>query len=131
MTRHRQQAQPPRMRSGFTLVEVLVALTVLSIAVVALLKVQGESARSVTYLEEKAIAQVVAENVLVGTLARPGVLQPGTARGQTEMAGRSWTWQRQVTLADQRAQILRIDVAAGLEDSDQVLSEITAFRSAR
>jgi len=47
---------------GFSLIELLVALAVFALAVLALLNLAGESTRTAVLLEERVLAGVVAEN---------------------------------------------------------------------
>ena len=46
--------------NGFTLIEVMVALTIIAISLGALLSASGTQANSVTYLKEKTLAHIQA-----------------------------------------------------------------------
>ncbi|MDX1580712.1 MAG: type II secretion system minor pseudopilin GspI, partial [Alphaproteobacteria bacterium] len=58
----------PVTQKGFTLIEMLVALGVFSIAVIALLNVQSQSVRTLSEIELRAFAHIVADNRMVETL---------------------------------------------------------------
>ena len=67
--------------SGMTLVEVLAALFVFSIAVMAMLHAGGENARAHVAMEERALAGVVAENRMVETVLRVPAPEFGSSQG--------------------------------------------------
>lgn len=85
-----------RSNSGFTLVEVLVALLVLALALTAWqLRISGQL-DSAGYLRDKTLAQWVAHDQLQYLqLARRLGQQssPVPQRGTTVLAGRTWYWQ--------------------------------------
>jgi general secretion pathway protein I len=113
--------------AGFTLLEMLVALTVLSFAVLALVNLAGENLRTESAIEARTFAQVVAENRAVEALTS---LQPpalGETSGTEDAANRHWQWTRKVGPTAQ-ADILRVDIAVKIDGGDQVLSEVTIFR---
>lgn len=115
---------------GFTLIEVLVALGVLGIAVVALLKVQGESAAAASAARERLLAQIVAENMLVEAIAAPEAPVAGTTSGETQLAGRAWAW-TQVVAVTGDADIARVDVAVRAGGGETVLATLAGFRERR
>ena len=80
--------------AGFTLIEVMVALTIIAISLGALLNASGTQASSVTYLKQKTLAHWVAVNEL--TQVRIGNEFPdiGDKKGSTTMANHEWYWIR-------------------------------------
>ncbi len=99
---------PPRTR-GFTLLEMMVALVVLSLAALALIRLEGVTIRGAQVLDERLMAQTVARNVAVEALTDGQAPALGEARGVEQNGGRSWSWTRQATaLGDQGA--LRLDI---------------------
>lgn len=95
---------------GFTLVEMMVALAVFSLAALALMKLVGVSIASAGTVDRKLIAQIVAENVAVEALADPIAPALGTTNGVETNGGLPWRWVRRTTrTADVR--IARIDIA--------------------
>ena len=115
------------MTRGFTLIEVLVALSVLSIGVIALLKVQGESAATASAVRERLFAEIIAENVMVETVTSPDPLQPGATGGEAALSGKAWRWTKTITPTGDRA-ITRIEVAVKPAAGDGVLASLIAFR---
>jgi general secretion pathway protein I len=115
---------------GFTLVEVLVALSVLSIAVVALIKVQGESAAAASATRARLLAQIVAENQMVETVSAVETSTLGTTTGEVRLAGQAWTWTREIAKTGDR-DITRIDIAVRGAQEDNVLATLAGFRGPR
>ena len=114
---------------GFTLVEVLVALTILSIGVMALFHVRGESVRNAAALEDRALAQIVAENRLIETTRLGAPLVIGTREGITEMASREWEWSEEVAETP-NANMRRIEVSVRMAEGENILAGIVGFRNA-
>jgi len=118
----------PDRRAGFTLIEVMVALSVFAIAGLALVNAQTESLRASGGLEARLVAQIVAENRVVEIMTAPAPPDIGIRSGEVEMAGRRWRW-TQRTL-ETGVGMRRVDVDVKREGADQVLAGVTAFRGA-
>ncbi len=116
--------------SGFTLLEVLVALSIVSFAVIAHLSLQTENVRTVMALEEQALAQIVAENTLAEALGFVEDPVIGVLVGEETLGDRSWVWRR-TTRATDNAQIVRIEITVrGKHHREgRVVAEIAGFRS--
>lgn len=95
-------------RAGFTLIEILVALAVFSLAALALLNLSGENTRSAARVEARTLGGVVAENVAVEA-AIAQTLSDGETSGATRLAGREWRWSRTAAPTEDPG-IQRIDV---------------------
>jgi general secretion pathway protein I len=78
-------------QTGFTLLEVLIALAILAIVMVSAIKITADNINNLWYLENKTLAAIVASNHAVQL--RLETDKPETADGWDEMAGRRWYWQ--------------------------------------
>jgi general secretion pathway protein I len=95
---------------GFTLVELLVALALFSIAGLALLKLQGVTLASTGAIDRQLVASIVAQNIATDALTDAAPPAIGAASGVERNMGVDWAWRRVVTrTADPR--MLRVDVA--------------------
>lgn len=120
----------PRADSGFTLLELLVALAIFSLAVVALLNLTGENTRAAVLVEERVLAGVVAENRAVEILAAPVPPEEGRASGEARVGDRLWRWTT-VVAATPDPDVLRVDVVVRPADAERIAGEITVFRARR
>ena len=112
--------------AGFTLIEVMVALAVFSLAALALIRLEGATIRSTALLGDTVVAQMVARNVAIDaeTSARAPAL--GRAAGVEQNGGRAWRWVRDVRPTGD-ARILRIDVAVA-DAQGRPLGRLTMIR---
>lgn len=94
---------------GFTLIEMMVALAVFSLAALALIRLEGATVRGAATLDTTLLAQTVARNVAVEAMtdARPPTI--GAASGVEQNGGRAWSWTRTVQPTG-NVRVLRIDV---------------------
>ncbi|OYU13899.1 MAG: type II secretion system protein GspI [Alphaproteobacteria bacterium PA4] len=99
-------------QSGFTLVEVLVALAIFSLAALAMLRLQGAGLGTAARLDEKAMAVIVARNQAVLLLVQPQPPAFGATAGEVVNGGRRWRWVQAVERSpDPRLQKIEIRVA--------------------
>lgn len=112
--------------SGFTLLEVLVALAVVAIALAALARVGAQSLDVQSRLEAQTMALWVADNLISELRLEP----PGPnarQQGQVELGGRAWYWDVLVQPAP-GDQMLRVDVAVYDQPGrDQPVLQQTGF----
>lgn len=117
-----------RNEAGFTLLEILVALAVFSLAALALIRLETASARGAAVLDRSMIAGMVARNVALAAVTDARPPPRGTSAGVEANGGRAWRWTRVVTpTGDER--IVRVDVAVR-GDAPQVLARATMVRPA-
>ena len=80
--------------AGFTLLEVMVALTIIAISLGALLSTSGAQATSVGYLKQKTLAHWVAVNELTQIRINKEFPDLGDKKDSTNMANHDWYWIR-------------------------------------
>ncbi len=80
--------------TGFTLIEVMVALTIIAISLGALLNTSGAQANSASYLKQKTLAHWVAVNELTQMRIDKEFPDLGDKKGSTSMANHDWYWIR-------------------------------------
>lgn len=96
---------------GFTLIEMLVALAIFSLAALALLRLEGATVSNTARLQDQAMAQIVARNIAVETMTDPAPPSLGQESGEVENGGRRWAWTRLVALSPEpRIQMVTISV---------------------
>ena len=114
-------------RDGFTLVEVLVALAIISIALLAALRTAGGGTASLEELRARMLAGWVAENVLTVQRARGDWPQPGLSEGTQRQAGIDFHWRQEVS-ATPNAAFRRVDIRVAAAAGDaRPLAELTGY----
>lgn len=111
---------------GFTLIEVLVALAVLSIALAAVVRTMGQSIDLATDLRERTVALWVAHERAVALQLGNTWPNLDTTRGKAEMGGREWEWQQQVT-STEVADMRRVDIEVRIPNSTDVRGRMSIF----
>lgn len=89
----------PRTQHGFTLVEVLVALGVFSIAAMALAHLGNETLVGARHVDQRFLAMVEADNILAETTVRSSVIPAGVESGESVQRGRKLAWRRTISPA--------------------------------
>jgi len=103
-------APQPERSAGFSLLEMMVALAVFSIAALALIKLQGASVSQAAELENRLYSEIVARNLAVEMLTDPRAPALGSTSGEVTNHGRSFNWRTETKQLD-GSEILRVDVA--------------------
>jgi general secretion pathway protein I len=118
-----------RSARGFTLLEVLVALTVIALALGSIIKVVGSGAANASYLRDKTFAHWVASNRLAQMQLKDDPWPSrGGDEGEVEMAGREWFWTSEVSNTPD-PDMRRVDITVRLEEDDEgpSVSVLTGF----
>ncbi|HEY8067698.1 MAG TPA: type II secretion system minor pseudopilin GspI [Burkholderiales bacterium] len=114
-------------RTGFTLVEVLVALAIVAIALLAALRAAGQGTASAGELRARLLAGWVAENLLAEHRARADWLPLGLQRGRQLEGGVEFAWREEV-VATPNAAFRRIDVFVFPDPGEsRALAHLTGF----
>ena len=118
-----------RRIGGFTLLEVLVALAVLSIAMGAIISAATQSIANTAYLRDQTFASWVALNqVNQRFLDSEPWPEEGSRDGSIELANRAWRWQVRFAKTDD-PDLRRIEVTVRVTENGPVLSTLTAFKA--
>ncbi|MEW6992206.1 type II secretion system minor pseudopilin GspI [Colwelliaceae bacterium 6441] len=118
-----------RVYLGFTLIEVLLALSVFSLAGLALLNTADTHFNSLNNLENKMLADWVASNQLVEVNLNKTWPPKNNKTGKAEMAGREWHWQQKVIKTednDMRAVVVEVRFS---ENDELALTSLMTYVS--
>src|SRR5262245_56332020 len=113
---------------GFTLIEVLAALIIVAIGMLAVIKGVNETVRNASYLRDKTLAHWIAMNHLAEVRLAGRVPEVAKTNGDLEFAGQKWRWVMSVTQT-QVMSMRRIDINVrrdGMPDKSS-LAAITGF----
>lgn len=86
-----------RRTSGFTLIEVLVALAILAVALAAAVRASSTAADGTFALKERLLGTWVAQDRIAEYAARPLWPEIGARQGSVEQAGVQFTWRETVS----------------------------------
>lgn len=118
-----------KAHTGFSLIEVLVALLILGLVLGASSQLVGGALNTVSALEANTIGSWVALNQI--SIAQLHKASEGEATGETTMAGRTWYW-RQTVKATPEAELLEItvEVSSKADNFEQRVAIERGFRLA-
>ena len=115
-----------RADRGFTLIEVMVALAVFSLAALALVRLESATIRGAATIDGTFVADMIARNVATEAVTDARVPTLGVVQGGDANGGRRLNWTRTVTpTGDPR--IVVVDVAVS-DPRGQVLGRATMIR---
>ena len=113
---------------GFTLLEVIVSLVILTIALTAIISVGSNRAETLIELRERNRALIVANNVLSQYTSQSEAVSVGIIDGKQENGNNQWYWQLSVS-ATNNEHIYRLDVKVSLDDSfDYSSAQLVGFK---
>ena len=116
-----------RRQSGFTLLEVLVAMTILAVGVTALVSAAGASAWRAEFLRSRELGRWVAANKLTELQVLPAWPEVGTRNTEVELAGRTW-YVRTITQRVDDPDLRRVDVQSRLDEhAEGYIYVVTGF----
>ena len=107
------RGKPPE--TGFTLLEMMVALAVFSLAALALIRLQAYTIRTAADVERITMARIVAQNLATDILTDPAPPPLGTEQGSEVNGGVPWAWQTEARMTED-ARIMRIDIGVASPD---------------
>ena len=116
----------PRHKSGFTLLEVMIALLVITLGMGAVIVTTGESAWKSSHLRESTIASWVAYNEIALYRAKRTWGSVTRRSGEAEMANVEWKWEMELSETDDPS-LRRMDVEVFIKGETAVKARVTGF----
>ncbi len=109
---------------GFTLIEVVVALAILGIGMLAVFKTIGDTVNNVEVLRDRSFAQWIADNRITEVRLTGEMPSVEETAGEVEFAGRQWHWVSTVSQTQVRG-LRRIDVSVRRDEDPDDSSIVT------
>ena len=109
---------------GFTLIEVVVALAILGIGMLAVFKTIGDTVNNVEVLRDRSFAEWIADNRITEIRLSGEMPSVEETAGQVEFAGRQWHWVTTVSQTQVRG-LRRIDVSVRRDEDPEDSSIVT------
>ncbi len=115
-----------RRDKGFTLIEVLVSLVIVSISLTGMAVTMGTMLNNATALRERTYASWIAQNRIVELRLANEVPKTGTTSGEVEFANAFWEWRAEVSETGVE-NLFRIDVEVSFPGADNPIRKVTGF----
>lgn len=115
---------------GLTLIEVLIALVIIGIAMMAVIKTTSENIQATNYLQSKTIALWVGQDIInqatLNLISLPDA--PDTLSQKTNMLGKNWFWQAsQMETPNPTIKKIIVKVFAGEDAESQLLITLESY----
>ncbi|HWN06540.1 MAG TPA: type II secretion system minor pseudopilin GspI [Steroidobacteraceae bacterium] len=109
---------------GFTLIEVVVALAILGIGMLAVFKTIGDTVNNVEVLRDRSFAEWIADNRITEIRLTGEMPSVEETAGEVEFAGRQWHWVTTISQTQVRG-LRRIDVSVRRDEDPEDSSLVT------
>ena len=109
---------------GFTLIEVVVALAILGIGMLAVFKTIGDTVNNVEVLRDRSFAEWIADNRITEIRISGEMPSVEETAGEVEFAGRQWHWITKVSQTQVQG-LRRIDVSVRRDEDPENSSIVT------
>ena len=110
---------------AFTLLEIMVALTIIAIAMGAIIENTTASTRNANYLKQKTVAGWVALNQISLVRAKREWGSTSNKQGEVEMAGQQWLWKLKILKTDD-VNMRRLEISV-FDSNDELMASLTGF----
>lgn len=115
-------------KSGFTLIEVLLALSVIAISLTALLKTSAQNITNTNRIKDKTISHWVAMQGVA--MVQLGLVQPSPLQEITQLTtlfGQRWYWRLSATPTDIKS-VFKITIKTSKKQAGPFTDPLIAFR---
>jgi general secretion pathway protein I len=115
-----------RGNSGFTIVEVMVALAIVSFSLAAIAASMGQMIDTANAMRERSFASWIAHNKLTEMRLANVVTEMTSPSGELEYAGTEWSW-RAVVSETGVENLFRVDVTVSYPGEEDGIRTVTGF----
>ena len=117
---------PRRRLFGFTLIEVMVALVIVSLALAGVAASMGQMIDTANTMRDRTFASWIAQNKITEMRLAGVVPDIGESSGEVDYANASWSWTANVSETGVE-NLLKVDVTVSYAGFDQPVRQVTGF----
>ena len=116
----------PRRMTGFTLIEVMVALVIVSLALAGVAASMGQMIDTANTMRDRTFASWIAQNKITEMRIAGVIPEVGESSGDVDYANTSWDWTADVSETGVE-NLMKVDVAVSYAGSDATVFKVTGF----
>ena len=111
---------------GFTLIEVMVALVIVSLALAGIAASMGQMIDTANTMRDRTFASWIAQNQIAEMRLAGVVPEVGESSGEVDYANTTWAWTADVSETGVE-NLLKVDVSVSYAGSDDRIRQVTGF----
>ena len=116
-----------RLRNiGFTLIEVMVALVIVSLALAGVAASMGQMIDTANTMRDRTFASWIAQNKITEMRLAGVIPEVGESSGEVDYANTSWAWTANVSETGVE-NLLKVDVSVSYAGFDDRIRQVTGF----
>ena len=115
-----------RRTIGFTLIEVMVALVIVSLALAGVAASMGQMIDTANTMRDRTFASWIAQNKITEMRIAGVIPEVGESSGDVDYANTSWDWTADVSETGVE-NLMKVDVAVSYAGSDATIFKVTGF----
>jgi len=116
----------PHRTTGFTLIEVMVALVIVSLALAGVAASMGQMIDTANTMRDRTFASWIAQNKITEMRIAGVIPEVGESSGDVDYANTSWDWTADVSETGVE-NLMKVDVAVSYAGSDATVFKVTGF----
>lgn len=116
----------PRRETGFTLIEVMVALVIVSLSLAGIAASMGQMIDTANTMRDRTFASWIAQNKITEMRIAGVIPEVGESSDDVDYANMSWTWTANVSETGVE-NLMKVDVAVSYAGFDEAVFKVTGF----
>jgi general secretion pathway protein I len=115
-----------RRLTGFTLLEVMVALVIVSLALAGVATSMGQMIDTANTMRDRTFASWIAQNKIAEMRLADAMPEVGESNGEVDYANMTWAWTAEVAETGVE-NLMRVEVTVSYAGFDEPVRQVTGF----